>query len=235
MMATVTELKTKISMQRACDVLGLPRCTAYRWQQPPIQGPRRPRKSSRALDANERKQVLEVLCSEKFTDKAPATIKTELLDEDRQYLCSTRTMYRILDNQKAVKERRKQRTHPQYSKPELMATAPNQVWSWDVTWLRGPTKGKHYPLYVVLDLYSKFNPGWMLAHEENGALAKELMMQTCKRQGIDSNQLTIHADRGPVPKGKTMHQLMLDLEITPSFSRPRVSNETLFPNRSFVP
>jgi putative transposase len=177
--------------------------------------------------------VFEVLCSERFADQAPTTVHAKLLDEDQRYLCHPRTMYRILASEQATRERRAQRRHPKYDKPELIATAPNQVWTWDVTWLRGPVRYTYYPLYVILDLFSRFNPGWMLAHQENGELATKLLSETCRRQGIEPGSLTIHADRGPVPKGKTVKQLLRDLDVTRSFSRPRVSNDNPFSEAEF--
>jgi len=177
--------------------------------------------------------VLEVLCSERFVDQAPATVHAKLLDEDQRYLCHPRTMYRILEAENATPERRAQLSHPTYEKPELLATAPNQVWTWDVTWLRGPVKYCYYPLYVIIDLFSRFNPGWLLAHEESGDLAAKLIRETCERQGIDPGTLQLHADRGPVPKGKTVKQLLIDLDVTPSFSRPRVSNDNPFSEAEF--
>ena len=221
-------------MSNACEGLGLPRSTGYRWQQPQAPRPPRPRpRSPRALSQTERKEVLEVLCSERFVDQAPTTIHAKLLDEDQRYLCHPRTMYRILAAERATRERRAQRQHPMYKKPELLATGPNQVWTWDVTWLRGPIRYSYYPLYVILDLFSRFNPGWMLAHEENGELAAKLIRETCEHQGIEPGSLIVHADRGPVPKGKTVKQLLQDLDVTRSFSRPRVSNDNPFSEAEF--
>ncbi len=234
MKVALRALAPEVGMNDACEGLGVPRSTGYRWQRPPV--PRipgsRPR-SPRALSQGERKEVIEVLCSERFADQAPTTVHAKLLDEDRRYLCHPRTMYRILASEQATRERRAQRQHPKYQKPELIATAPNQVWTWDVTWLRGPAKYTYYPLYVILDLFSRFNPGWMLAHEENGELAVKLLSETCQRQGIEPGSLTIHADRGPVPKGKTVKQLLQDLDVTRSFSRPRVSNDNPFSEAEF--
>ena len=221
-------------MGNACEALGIPRSTGYRWGQAPMYGPRRRRPSPpRALSDDERTEVLSVLCSERFVDQAPTTVHAKLLDEDGRYLCSPRTMYRFLEAAQATCERRSVRQHPRYAKPELLATGPNQVWTWDVTWLRGPVKYKYYPLYVIVDLFSRLNPGWMLAHNESGEHATKLIRQACKRQGIDPGTLTIHADRGPVPKGKTVKQLLIDMDITPSFSRPRVSNDNPFSESQF--
>lgn len=221
-------------MTDACEALDVPRSTGYRWRQPPLLGPRPPRpRSSRALSPAERTEVLDVLCSERFVDQAPTTVHATLLDEDQRYLCHPRTMYRILAAHNATRERRAQRSHPRYRKPELLATGPNQVWTWDVTWLRGPVRYSYYPLYVIIDLFSRFNPGWMLAHEETGDLAAKLIRETCERQGIEPGSLTIHADRGPVPKGKTVKQLLLDIDVVRSFSRPRVSNDNPFSEAEF--
>lgn len=230
----MNELAPDVGMPRACEVLGVPTSTGYRWRQPPQFGPRRPRPPSpRALGEAERKEVLDLLCSERFVNKAPATVYAELMDEDQRYLCSPRTMYRILESKKATRERRDQARHPKFKRPELVATAPNQVWTWDVTWLRGAQRYVYYPLYVIIDLYSRYNPGWMLAHEESGDLAAKLIRETCTRQGIDPETLTLHADRGPVPTGKTVQQLLIDLDITRSLSRPRVSNDNPFSEAEF--
>lgn len=233
-MKSVSELGPQVGLGDACEALGVPRSTGYRWHQPPVQGCKSPRpRPIQALTNDERQEVLDVLCSERFLDQAPTTVHARLLDEDQRYLCHPRTMYRILHGAKAVRERRPQAKHPTYAKPELLATAPNQVWSWDVTWLRGPTKHLHYPLYVIVDLFSRYNPGWLLGHEETGDLAKQLITETCTRQQIDPGTLTLHADRGPVPKGKTVKQLLIDLEITRSLNRPRVSNDSPFSEAEF--
>jgi putative transposase len=230
----LSELTPELSMKTAYDALGVPRSTAYRWLQPSVHGPRCQRPPSpRALGAGERKEVLDLLYSKRFIDQAPATVHAKLLDEDRRYLCHPRTMYRILAGERATRERRAQVRHPEYTKPELLATGPNQVWTWDVTWLRGPVKYTYYPLYVIIDLFSRFNPGWLLAHQENGDLAVKLIHDTCRRQGIDPGTLKLHADRGSVPKGKTVNQLLVDLDVTPSFSRPRVSNDNPFSEAEF--
>ena len=198
MKAALGELAPQVGVAAACNALGVPRSTAQRWRQPRQYGPRRPRPTPpRALTEPERIKVLEVLHSERFVDKAPATVHATLLD-DNEYFCHWRTMYRILAASSEVRERRDQVRHPKYAAPELLATAPNQVWTWDVTWLRGPVKYSYYPLYSIIDLFSRFTPGWMLAHEESGELASKLIRETCRRQGIKPGTLTIHADRGPV-------------------------------------
>lgn len=234
MKSALQELTPAVSVAEASEALGVPRSTGYRWQKPPATRPVQVRpRSPLALSPEERKEVLAVLCSERFADQAPTTVHAKLLDEDQQYLCHPRTMYRILADEKATRERRVQRRHPVYKKPELLATGPNQVWTWDVTWLRGPVRYKYYPLYVIIDLFSRFNPGWMLAHEENGDLAAKLIRETCERQGIKPGTLAMHADRGPVPKGKTVKQLLIDLDVIRSLSRPRVSNDNPFSEAEF--
>jgi putative transposase len=177
--------------------------------------------------------VLAVLHSERFVDRAPVQVHATLLDEG-QYLCSPRTMYRMLQAQGEVRERRDRLVHPAYQRPELVATAPNQVWSWDLTKLRGPGKWQYFHLYVLLDLFSRFVVGWMLAPQESGTLARRLIAETCERQGIVPGQLTLHADRGSAPASKTVAQLLADLGVERSHSRPHVSNDNPFSESHFA-
>lgn len=165
-------------------------------------------------------------------DKAPAAAYATLLDEGR-YLCSISTMYRILRANKEVRERRDQLRHPEYKKPELLATAPNQVWSWDITKLLGPMKWTYYYFYVIIDIYSRYVVGWMVASRETGALAEDLIDETCTRQRIDRNQLTIHSDRGSPMTSNTVAQLLADLGVTKSLSRPHVSNDNPYSESHF--
>jgi putative transposase len=174
-----------------------------------------------------------MLHSERFVDRAPAQVVATLLD-DEQYLCSVRTMYRILAARGEVHERRQRLVHPTYQRPELVATAPNQVWSWDLTKLRGPAKWTYFHLYVLLDLFSRFVVGWMLARQESGVLARRLIAESCERQGIEPGQLTIHADRGSAPASKTVAQLLADLGVERSHSRPHVSNDNPFSESQFA-
>ncbi len=176
--------------------------------------------------------MLDVLNEERFMDLSPLEVYATLLDEGR-YLCSIRTMYRILAAQGAVRERRNQLRHPAYKKPELLATAQNQVWSWDITKLKGPVKWTYYYLYVVLDIYSRKVVGWMLADCESSALAKELIEQTCKKEGVEPDQLTIHADRGPSMTSKVVAFLYADLGVTKSHSRPYTSSDNPFSESHF--
>jgi putative transposase len=180
----------------------------------------------------ERKQVLDVLRSARFVDKSPAQAWATLLDEGIYY-CSIRTMYRILGAHGEVKERRNQLRHPNYRRPELLAEAPNEVWTWDITKLRGPAKWTYFYLYVILDIFSRYVVGWMVAHRESAALAKRLIAETCSKQEITPEQLTIHADRGPSMRSKTVALLLSDLGVVKSHSRPHVSNDNPFSESQF--
>ena len=194
---------------------------------------RRPcRVPERALSQEEREEVLEVLHSERFVDQAPAQVYAALLDEGR-YLCSVRTMYRLLQDNDEVRERRKQRRHVKYQPPQLLATAPNQVWSWDITRLLGPQKWTYFSLYVVLDIFSRYVVGWMVAARESAALAEHLLQEACLRQGIGRHQLTIHADRGPSMTSRTVAQLLLELGVAKTHSRPYCSNDNPYSESQF--
>jgi putative transposase len=173
------------------------------------------------------------LNSERFLDQPPAEVYARLLDEDKTYLCSTRTMYRILDSAKEIRERRNQLRHPNYTAPQLLATAPNQVWSWDITKLLGPAKWTYYYLYVLLDLFSRYVVGWMLADRESGALASRLIEESCSQQGIDASQLSLHSDRGPAMTSRSLALLAARLGIQLSHNRPHVSNDNPFSESQF--
>ncbi len=189
-MFSVNELALVVGVVMACAALGVSRATWYRRQHPErARSPRKP--PARALSAAERQQVLDALNSERFMDQPPSEVYARLLDEDKTYLCSTRTMYRILDSAKEVRERRNLLRHPNYAPPQLLATAPNQVWSWDITKLLGPAKWTYYYLYVLLDLFSRYVVGWMLALQESGALASRLIEESCSHQRIEPSQLSL--------------------------------------------
>src|SRR5437667_10085709 len=216
-----------------CQSVGLARATLYRRRQPARPStPAVRAASSRALIPAERQAVLDVLHCERFVDQSPAEVHATLLEE-QTYLCSTRTMYRILDAAEEVRERRDQARHPAYAKPELVATAPNQIWSWDITKLKGPIPYLYYSLYVILDLFSRYVVGWMVASHENARLAQRLIEATCLKQGIGPHQLTIHADRGAPMRSKLVAELFSDLCIDASHSRPRVSNDNPFSEAQF--
>ena len=218
----------------ACRAVELPLATFYRHTRPPApQALVVPRSvPQRALDVPERAAVLAELTSDRFMDKAPAEVFATLLDEGI-FLCSERTMYRILAAEQAVRERRRQRQHPEYVKPELMATGPNQVWSWDITKLKGPAKWTYFYLYVIIDIFSRLVVGWMVAHREAASLASRLIEETCQKQQIGPSQLKIHSDRGVAMTSKAVAQLMADLAVIKSHSRPYVSDDNPFSESQF--
>lgn len=233
-MKTVEELAPQVGTAAACRSLGVPRATLYRCRRPkPAVPAARPRpKPPRALSDQERQQVLDVLHSPPFADKAPAEVYAALLDQG-EYLCSIRTMYRILDDHQEVRERRNQLRHPNYPKPQLVARAPNQVWSWDITKLLGPAKWTYFYLYVILDVFSRYVVGWMLASRESDHLAERLIRETVLKEGIARDQLTIHSDRGPSMRSHTVAQLLATLGITKSHSRPHVCDDNPFSESQF--
>ena len=213
-----------------CAAVGLPRASYYYRLKP--KPPAAARTSPRALAPEERKYVLDLLHEPRFEDLAPDEVWATLIDE-KTYVCSPRTMYRILAENDEVKERRAQRRHPFYKAPELLATRPNQVWSWDITKLAGPTKWSYFHLYVILDVFSRKVVGWMVADGESATLAERLIEETCRREGIERGQLTIHADRGSSMKSKVVALLLSDLGVTKTHSRPHVSNDNPFSEAQF--
>ena len=224
-METITEMAPRLGVASTCAALSMPRATYYRMLAPRPEPKPRPR-PERALALEERAAVLAVMHEDRFVDRAPAQVYAMLLDEEK-YLCSERTMYRVLAENAEVRERRDQLRHPHYTAPQLLATAPNQLWSWDITKLLGPTKWTYYYLYVLLDVFSRYVVGWMLAERESAALAEALIAESCERQGIPPDQLVVHADNGPAMKSKTVALLLSDLGITKSHSR--LSSDTLIP------
>ena len=229
----VTELATKVGVRASCEALGIPRATWYRHSQPPVQTVKQPRpKPPRALTEDERETVVQTLCSPPFVDRAPAEVVASLLDQGI-YLCSERTMYRILAELAPVRERRNQLRHPAYDKPELVANGPNEVWSWDITKLRGPKEWTWYYLYVLLDIFSRYVVGWMVADRENTALATRLIEESCVKHDIVPDQLVLHSDRGSPMTSKGTAQLLADLGVTRSLSRPHVSDDNPFSEAQF--
>ena len=245
-----------VGVQQACAALGVSRARFYRERspQPPvgpepgegtespgpsrndavtIEEPEAPRRSHpRALDATERRAVLDTLHTPRFGDVSPAETYATLLDEGA-YLASERTMYRILAAAGETGERRNQRVHPAYAKPELLATAPNQVWSWDITKLLGAAKWTYYYLYVILDIFSRYVVGWMVAYREQAVLAERLIAETAAKQQITPAQLTLHADRGTSMTSKPVAFLLADLGITKTHSRPHVSDDNPYSESQF--
>jgi len=233
-MEAVANSDPDIGVKAACDAVALSRATYYRMQSVPFgPQPLKPRPSpERALSPEERQQALDVLHSERFIDSAPRQVVAELLD-DGIYICSVSSMYRILESEGEVKERRNQLSHPNYSKPELLAEAPNQVWSWDITKLKGPAKWTYYMLYVILDIFSRYVVGWMIAERESAELAKRLIDNAILQQNVQPGQLTIHADRGSSMKSKAVAFLLADLGVTKTHSRPYVSDDNPFSESHF--
>ena len=219
----------------ACDALGASRASVYRRRshlaQPPVEPVPRP-SPPRALSVAERQTVLDLLREPRFADLAPAEIYATLLDEGI-YHCSIRTMYRILDDHDEVRERRDQLRHPVYAKPELLAEAPNQVWSWDITKLMGPAKWTYFYLYVILDIFSRRVVGWCVADVESATLFKVLFEDTLTKHAVPPGQLTLHADRGGPMKAKTTALMLADLGVTRSHSRPHTSNDNPFSEAHF--
>jgi len=230
-MAMVREQRAEFGVQPMCAGLGLARASYYREQRPRPQ-PATERRHPRALSVKERGHVVEVLNSERFWDQAPGEVYATLLDEGR-YLCSERTMYRILAENEQVRERRDQLRHPVYQAPEMMASRPNEVWSWDITKLLGPARWSYFYLYVILDIFSRYVVGWMLAYRESAQLGKKLIEQSIERQNLDPKALTVHADRGPAMTSKAVAFLLGELGVTKTHSRPYVSNDNPYSESQF--
>jgi putative transposase len=230
-MTAAGDLAERVGVRAACRALAVPRPTYYRHRRPRRAARQRPRPPL-ALSAAEEQTVIEMLHSERFRDQPPTEIYATLLDEE-VYHCSARTLYRILDRHDELHERRRQLVRPAAVKPELLATAPNQVWSWDITKLLGPVKWTYFYLYVLLDIFSRYVVGWLIAEHESAALARRLIAQSCLQQGIARDQLTVHSDRGPSMTSKLVAQLLADLGITKTHSRPYTSNDNPFSEALF--
>ena len=228
------ELAASVPVTTACDALSFPRSTFYWSRRPSPTGSveRSPAPSPRGLTTDEKETVRNVLNSERFQDASPRQIYAVLLDEG-VYHCHWRTMYRILAEHGEVRERRNQLRHPVYQKPELLATGPNQVWSWDITRLKGPVKWSYFYLYVVMDIFSRYIVGWLVAQHESEALARQLIRESCRKQQIGQDQLTLHADRGSPMIAKSMAQLLSDLRVSKSHSRPHTSNDNPYSEAQF--
>ncbi|MFQ5521670.1 MAG: IS3 family transposase [Candidatus Methylomirabilia bacterium] len=230
----VEDLTPLVGTRPACRALGVAPATIYRRRRPPPRPqPSKPRpKPARALSPTERQEVLEVLHSERFVDCSPAQVWATLLDEGR-YLASERTMYRILTAQGESRERRNQLVHPPYTKPQLLAERPNELWSWDITKLLGPAKWTYYYLYVILDVFSRYVVGWTIQHAESAQVAQQLIAQAVTQQGITPGQLTIHADRGSSMRSKPVAFLLADLGVTKTHSRPYTSTDNPYSEAQF--
>jgi putative transposase len=231
-MAAAMQLSGTVGTRDACRALGIPRAGYYRHRGPVVPTHADRERPAWSLQPAERRAVLDQMHSDRFVDKSPAEIYATLLDEGI-YLCSERTMYRVLAGEREVRERRNQLRHPRRSAPVLVATGPNQVWSWDITELLGPVKWTLFYLYVILDIFSRYVVGWMVAHEESALLAKSLIAESCEKQLILPGRLTIHADRGSSMKSKSVALLLSHLGITKTHSRPRVSNDNPYSESQF--
>lgn len=233
MIQAVEALAQEIPVSCACKALEFPRSSLYRARQPRTNGQKQPRPSPpRALSHAEKETVHKELNSERFQDSSPRQVYATLLDEG-VYYCSISTMYRILHDHDQVHERRNQLKHPAYAKPELLATAPNELWSWDITKLKGPAKWKYFYLYVILDVFSRYVVGWLIAEYESSVLAEQLITESCHKQRIDPDQLILHSDRGPSMTSKTVAQLLVDLGVAKSHSRPYQANDNPFSESQF--
>jgi putative transposase len=234
-MEAVDDLAATVGVAEACRVLGVPRASHYRarlkLETPPPAPSERPH-PARSLSTEERSVVREMLNSPRFQDCAPREVYATLLDE-AIYLCSWRTMYRILATSDEVQERRDQLRHPTYTKPELLATQPRELWSWDITKLKGPAKWTYYYLYVIMDVFSRYVVGWMITERETAELAEAFIAETCAKEGIGRDQLTLHADRGSAMTSKSVAQLLVDLGVTKTHSRPHVSNDNPYSESQF--
>ena len=229
----VTEsLAAQVGVRRACSALNVAPATLYRHRKPAATPKPRPTPPL-ALPSEQRQEVLRLLRSPRFVDAAPRQVWAQLLDEEGTYLCSVRTMYRYLEAEGETRERRNQLRRPSYHKPELLATAPKQVWSWDITKLKGPAKWTYFYLYVLLDIFSRYVVGWMLAQRESKTLARKLIEETIEKQGIAPGQLTVHADRGPSMTSKPVAQLLAQLGATKTHSRPYTSNDNPYSEAHF--
>lgn len=230
-MNAALELGAQVGLKPACDALGVCRATVYRRRVPRAE--RRPRqRPARALSKAENAKILDELHSERFRDLSVAEVYGALLAEGT-YLASKSTMYRVLRAAGETRERRNVRRHPGHAAPVLTATGPNQVWTWDITKLRGPSRGQFFFLYVVLDLYSRFAVAWMLAEVESAEHAEKLLSEAYARQGVRPESLTVHSDRGAPMTSRTVTALLAELGVTKSSSRPRVSNDNAFSEAQF--
>jgi putative transposase len=231
-MTAVCEIGSGIALRPLCEAVGLARAGVYRKLRSVAPAPRSRPSPPRALSMAERDDVAAVLVEDRFVDRSPVDVYHTLLDEGVR-LCSVRTMYRVLQERGQVQERRAQRIHPEYSRPELVACRPNEVWSWDISRLRTTVPWKYLYLYVILDIFSRFVVGWMIAEHENAALAKILIEETIDRHQVAPRTLVLHMDRGPQMTSKTLAQLLSDLDVARSFSRPQVSNDNPFSESHF--
>ena len=226
------EYKGKIPTVKMCEALNYPKASLYRALTPQSRATQHStRKSHRRLAEKEEKNIYQLLNSSKYCDMAPAQVYTDLLDKGKYY-CSIRTMYRILEKYGQTTQRRQAQARD-YACPELLATGPNELWSWDITKLKGPQKWQYYHLYKIMDVFSRYVVGWMVAEQEKDSLAEKLIEETVFRQAIAPGTLTLHADRGPSMKSNTVALLLVNLGVTKTHSRPHVSNDNPYSESAF--
>ena len=230
-MERVHDTGDRLGVAPTCAAFGLARASYYRWRERKGEVRER-RRSARALSEGEQARVVALLHEPEYVDLCPAQVVAKLLDRGT-YLCSERTMYRLLSERGEVRERRSQLTHPPYEKPQLLASRPNEVWSWDITKLLGPAKWVYYYLYVILDLFSRYVVGWMVAEREAAVLARRLIAETIARHGIERGQLTVHADRGPSMRSKPVAQLLSELGMVKSHNRPYCASDNPYSESQF--
>ena len=232
----IDNLSKYMSINRICEEIGISKSSYYYWKKKDNDEKEKQKKSSYLpswmLPLKEKEMILSIMNSKNYFDKSPAYIYYSLLDSG-VYLCSIRTMYRILKENNQSKERRKITRHKKYEKPELLAQNPNEVWSWDITKLKGPAKWTYYYLYVIIDIFSRYVVGWHIAYREESNIAKELIYQSLLKQEIGKDQLTIHADRGASMRSKPVAFLLCDLGVTKSHSRPYQSNDNPYSEAQF--
>ncbi len=233
-MQKAQQMVIELPISQVCQALGLPRSSFYRQR----QGQQAKKATvyaqpARTLSEAERENVRNILNSDRFQDKSPYQVYATLLDDEQIYLCSISSMYRILHENDEVQERRKQRQHPHYVKPELLATQPNQLWSWDITKLLGPAKWTYYYMYVILDVFSRYVVGWLISEQESAQIAEQFIAESCFQQNICQDQLTLHADRGSSMTSKMVAHLLADLGVTKTHSRPYTSNDNPFSEAQF--
>ncbi len=234
-MSSIQILNASMETEQSCYFLGLSRSTYYSWTSLRIyktEKIRKPYTANHVISQSARQEILSLLMTEEYMDKTPYEIFYHELDKGN-YSCSIRTMYRILDENHLVRERRRGHRHYHYNKPELLAEKPNDIWSWDITKLKGPQKWQFYYLYVLMDIFSRYVVGWLIAQAERSALAKDLIETSCERQNITREQLTIHSDRGAPMTSLTVNQLLDNLRVRKSLSRPRVSNDNPYSESQF--
>jgi len=234
-MEATSELVAEMGVRAACAGMGLTRGSYYRSRRETRQvlhTVRRPRRSPLALSEAERQEVIDVLHSPAYVDVAPRTAYAMLLDAGI-FIASVSTFYRILRACSGTRGRRDQLVHPAYARPELLATRACEVWSWDITKLKGPVKSAHFHLYVILDIFSRYVVGWMIADRESDLLAEALIGHTCDKEGIVPGQLTLHADRGAAMRSKLVADLLVDLNVVKSHSRPYTSDDNPYSEAQF--